>query len=208
VTPEKFIGLGLVLVLGAISPGPSLALVLRNTMNGGRRHGVLTGIGHGLGFGIYAFLSAAGLAVALNAHPYTEAALRWGGTVILIWLGWTFLQHASQGPPQQKTETQEHLSTGRLGFVQGFLVALFNPKILAWMLAIYAPFVDPGAGLATLAIMGLMGMCIDGTWYVSVAVVLSGTSAIDTLRARAHLIDRAMGVLMFVFAGLLVADVL
>jgi threonine/homoserine/homoserine lactone efflux protein len=101
VTPENFIGLGLVLVLGAISPGPSLALVLRNTMNGGRRHGVLTGIGHGLGFGIYAFLSAAGLAVALNAHPYTVAALRWGGTVILIWLGWTFLQHASQGPPLQ-----------------------------------------------------------------------------------------------------------
>ena len=206
-TPEKFIALSLVLMLGAISPGPSLALVLRNTMNGGRRNGVMTGLGHGLGFGVYAFLTAAGLAVALEAHPYTEGVLRWGGAVILVWLGWTFFRHSYAGPREDASPHDDGQS-GRLGFVQGFLVALFNPKILAWMLAIYAPFVEPGAPLETLGIMGLMGMCIDGTWYVTVAVVLSGTGAIGTLRARAHLIDRAMGVLMFVFAALLVADVI
>jgi threonine/homoserine/homoserine lactone efflux protein len=42
-----------------MSPGPSLAVVLRNTMVGGRRQGVMTGIGHGIGFGVYAFLAAA-----------------------------------------------------------------------------------------------------------------------------------------------------
>ena len=51
--PEAWVALATVFVLGAMSPGPSRAVVLRNTMVGGRRQGVMTGIGHGIGFGIY-----------------------------------------------------------------------------------------------------------------------------------------------------------
>ena len=54
--PEAWVALATVFMLGAMSPGPSLAVVLRNTMIGGRRQGVMTGIGLGIGFGIYAFL--------------------------------------------------------------------------------------------------------------------------------------------------------
>ena len=50
--PEAWVALATVFMLGAMSPGPSLAVVLRNTMIGGRRQGVMTGIGHGIGFGI------------------------------------------------------------------------------------------------------------------------------------------------------------
>jgi hypothetical protein len=55
--------------------------------------------------------------------------------------------------------------------------------------------------------MGALGLAIDGTWYVSVATVLSDTGAIDKLRAKAHYIDGSMGVLMFVFAALLIGGV-
>ena len=58
--PGAWLALSVVFVLGAMSPGPSLAVVLRNTMAGGRNQGVATGIGHGIGFGIYAFAAAAG----------------------------------------------------------------------------------------------------------------------------------------------------
>ena len=40
------LGMSIVCALGAMSPGPSLAVVLRNTISGGRTQGVLTGIGH------------------------------------------------------------------------------------------------------------------------------------------------------------------
>jgi threonine/homoserine/homoserine lactone efflux protein len=56
---------GVVLSLGAISPGPSLMVVLRNTMMGGRRQGVACALGHGLGFGVYAGLAVFGLIVLL-----------------------------------------------------------------------------------------------------------------------------------------------
>ena len=206
-TPEAWAALATVFILGAMSPGPSLAVVLRNTMVGGRRQGVMTGIGHGIGFGIYAFLAAAGIATALTLHESTETMLKWGGIALLVWLGVNFLK-ASKGEPYESTEDGGHGSTGRAGFAQGFAIALLNPKILAWMLALYAPFIEADISTETLFGMGLLGMTIDGTWYVTVATVLTRGDGVSKLRAQARRIDAAMGVLMFVFAALIYNGIL
>ena len=200
---SAWVALATVFSLGAMSPGPSLAVVLRNTMAGGRRQGVSTGIGHGIGFGIYAFLAALGIATALSADERVELVLRWGGVGILLWLGVTFLRHASSGPNQEPLSEESQISSDRVGFIQGFSIALLNPKILAWMLALYAPFIEADSPIETLLGMGLLGMAIDGTWYVTVATVLTSGNRIEQLRSKAHLIDGAMGLVMFFFAYIL-----
>ena len=52
-----WISIASICAVGAMSPGPSLAVVVRNTITGGRLQGVLTGIGHALGVGIYALVA-------------------------------------------------------------------------------------------------------------------------------------------------------
>lgn len=205
--PEAWLALAMVFTLGAMSPGPSLAVVLRNTISGGRRQGVATGVGHGIGFGIYAFTAALGLATALSVHPGTELVLKWGGTLILVWLGIKFLNHAIEGPRDEDGPIDIE-SSGVAGFFQGFFIAIFNPKILAWMLALYSPFIEADVVLTTLLGMGLLGMVIDGTWYVSVAMFLTKGDKVNALRRKAHIIDGAMGAIMFVFAGLLITGAL
>ncbi len=201
--PGAWAALATVFMLGAMSPGPSLAVVLRNTVSGGRRQGISTGIGHGMGFGIYAFLSAFGIATALSANENVEYFLRWGVIAILLWLGYNFIRHAfSDNSPNPGHEESGGPSEGA-GFVQGFSIAILNPKIMAWMLALYAPFIEAESSLETLIGMGLLGMAIDGSWYVSVAVLLTAGNRVELLRSKAHLIDGAMGLLMFLFAGIL-----
>ena len=201
-TPEAWVALATVFSLGAMSPGPSLAVVLRNTMVGGRRQGVLCGIGHGIGFGIYAFLAAAGIATALTLHESTETILKWGGIFLLLFLGVKFLK-ASKGGPYESSNEDSHGPSGRAGFAQGFAISLANPKIAAWIVALYAPFIEADISIETLFGMGLLGMTIDGTWYVTVATVLTRGDGVSKLRAQARKIDAAMGVLMFVFAALI-----
>ncbi|MFQ3344469.1 MAG: LysE family translocator [Candidatus Poseidoniales archaeon] len=205
--PEQWVGLALVFCLGAMSPGPSLAVVLRNTLSGGRQQGIMTGLGHGIGFGVYAFLAAAGIATALSLHESTEIILKSGGIIILVWLGIVFVRHAIQGPTETKQEINQG-SQNRQGFRQGFLIALLNPKIMAWMLALYTPFIQTDTEITTLLGMGLLGMVIDGTWYVTVATVLTTGNRIEKLKSLSHIIDGTMGILMFIFAGLLVTGVL
>ena len=202
--PSAWVALATVFTLGAMSPGPSLAVVLRNTMSGGRSQGIATGIGHGIGFGIYAFLAALGIATALSANEDVETFLRVGGVLILLWLGTTFLRHAMAGPRQETDSDYAHGPSDRAGFVQGFSIALLNPKIMAWMLALYAPFIEVDSSIETLLGMGLLGMVIDGAWYVTVATVLTSGGRAETLRSKAHLIDGAMVGVMLFFAYILV----
>ena len=206
-SPEAWAALAMVFILGAISPGPSLAVILSNTISGGRSQGVATGIGHGIGFGIYAFLAALGLATALSLHDGAQLALHWGGVAILLWLGTRFV-HSSWKGPKTHDVSNEGIGSDFTGFIQGFMIALFNPKILAWMLALYAPFIESDVSMQTLIGMGLLGMIIDGTWYVTVATVLTRGDSVEKLRSNSHIIDAAMGLLMFVFAGLLVTGAL
>ena len=203
--PSAWAALATVFALGAMSPGPSLAVVLRNTMSGGRSQGIYTGIGHGIGFGIYAFLAALGIATALSANEHIEQVLRWGGVVILLWLGTTFLRHAMAERGGEQDQDDQHAPSDRIGFIQGFSIALLNPKIMAWMLALYSPFIEADFPMETLIGMGLLGMSIDGAWYVTVATVLTTGNRAERLKSTAHLIDGAMGVLMFLFAYILVS---
>ena len=203
--PSAWAALAIVFALGAMSPGPSLEVVLRNTMTGGRSQGIYTGIGHGIGFGIYAFLAALGIATALSANEHVEQVLRWGGVVILLWLGTTFLRHAMAERGDEQDQAEQHAPSDRIGFIQGFSIALLNPKIMAWMLALYSPFIEADFPMEPLIGMGLLGMSIDGAWYVTVATVLTTGDRAERLKSNAHLIDGAMGVLMFLFAYILVS---
>ena len=64
----------------------------------------MTGVGHGIGFGIYAFLAAVAFATAISIHETAETGLKWAGVCILIWLGYTFLNHARKGPSESNDE--------------------------------------------------------------------------------------------------------
>jgi len=117
-----------------------------------------------------------------------------------------FLRTSRNEPSEDVDE--KHGPSGSTGFVQGFAIALLNPKILAWMLALYTPFIEADISNQTLFGMGLLGMTIDGTWYISVATFLTTGDRVERLRAKASLIDAAMGMLMFFFAALLASGVL
>jgi threonine/homoserine/homoserine lactone efflux protein len=87
--------------------------------------------------------------------------------------------------------------------VQGFLIAILNPKIFAWMLAIYAPFINADLGMNVLLGMALMGVCIDATWYVGVALFMTTGDRAAKLRSASNKLSGAMAVLMFIFAALI-----
>ena len=81
---KELIMLSFVCAMGAISPGPSLAVVIRNTISGGRFQGVMTGIGHGIGIGIYAFMAVMGLSsLLLNNENFYDISNSRGYYIIV-----------------------------------------------------------------------------------------------------------------------------
>ena len=84
---EAILAAGIFFSLGATSPGPSLIVVLRNTLIGGRRQGVACAVGHGVGFGIYAGSAVFGLdlAVGKRAQCIPRSANHRRGALGMVW---------------------------------------------------------------------------------------------------------------------------
>ena len=77
----------LVCIIGAMSPGPSLAVVIRNNINYNRVAGILTSIGHGLGIGVYATLAILGLGIILQTNQTIFLLIQILGLIFLFFLG-------------------------------------------------------------------------------------------------------------------------
>ena len=199
---KSLLGMSFVCTMGAISPGPSLAVVLRNTISGGRTQGVMTGIGHGLGFGIYAFIAVMGLSSLLLANEQIFNLLQWAGALVLIWLAFNMITY------NPSDSSKEHEGSGRRGFLEGFMIAFLNPKILVFMVAVFSQFINPDITNSGRFIMAIMAGVIDTTWYVLVAAVLAGTPIVDKLRVNAVIIDRSIGMVLLMLAILLIVKTL
>ena len=199
---ESLLGMSFVCAMGAVSPGPSLVVVLRNTISGGRMRGIMTGIGHGLGFGIYAFIAVMGLSSILLANKQLFNLLQVSGALVLIWLAFNLIVK------KQSDLSVKYEESRYRGFFEGFMIAFLNPKILVFLVAVFSQFLNTDINNSDRFFMAIIAGAIDTMWYVFVAAVLAGTTIVDKLRENAAIIDRLIGMVLFILSILLIVKTL
>ena len=154
----------LVCTIGAMSPGPSLAVVIRNNINYNRLAGIMTSIGHGLGIGVYATLAVLGLGFILQTNQTLFLLIQILGLIFLFFLGLLFIfQKQSE---EKNNDDQNQLNS----FLQGFIIAIINPKIIIWFTAIYSQFISIEASIIFNLILILTASIIDALWYIIVSI--------------------------------------
>lgn len=196
-TFTTWLALAAVCALGAVSPGPSLAVVVRHTVVNSRAHGLATALSHSVGIGLYALLTSFGLAVLVSANPTVYRVLTFAGAGYLLWLGIGALRAGGGVPAPDGGATSSRVVEAAR---DGLAISLLNPKIAVFFLALFSQFVQPGMGAAGHAVMSATAMVIDAAWYALVAIALSRPGALERLRRRAHWIDRISGVVLIALA--------
>ncbi|MEQ6916364.1 LysE family translocator [Halomonas aquatica] len=196
-----WLSLAAVCAMGAMSPGPSLALVLRHTLGGGRLPGVSAALAHALGVGFYALLTVWGLGALVVRFPMLFQAITWAGAAYLAWLGVKALRAGRAGALHATGMATSRRQAAR----EGMLVALGNPKLILFFIALLSQFVTPEMSLAAKLVVVLTAMVIDGGWYVLVAVGLSHSRVLPWLQAGPHWLNRITGVLLLALALRVVA---
>ncbi|WP_337075658.1 LysE family translocator [Aeromonas veronii] len=189
----SWLALAAICVMGAISPGPSLALIIRNTVQGGQGHGVATALGHGLGVGIYALVTALGLSILITQTPILFDLIRYGGAAFLAWLG---VKALLAKPASGEASEEVHQLRGRQGAFEGFMVAFLNPQLAVFFIALFSQFVRADTGWSEGGIMMLTAGGIDAVWYVLVALVLSRGPVLVWLKAKSFVIDKVSGLVL------------
>ena len=192
-----WLGLLAICCLGAMSPGPSLAMVVRHTLGGGRGKGIICAWAHSIGIGVYALVTLLGLAVVLKQAPMVFNGIAIIGALYLAYMGVQALR--SKGGMSDKLaagKSTDALTAAR----DGLAISLFNPKIMLFFLALFSQFVMVADNMTAKGLIVLTPLLVDGLWYTVIALVLSHSAVLPKLREKAALIDKLSGVVLILLA--------
>ena len=175
-------------IVVVIVPGPTVTLIVANSLRHGRRAGMLNVAGTQLGLLITVGIVLLGLASLIAAMGAWFIWLRLVGAAYLIWLGCKLLM--ASGEIAAGTAPR----TPRAGFfVQGLAVALSNPKTLLFFGAFFPQFMDPNRDFTLqVLIMGATAMAVAAISDSAYALLASRAGAALSHR-RVRLMTRASG---------------
>lgn len=182
-------------LLGAMSPGPSLAVVLQQTLRGGRKNGMVAAMTHGLGIGLYALACISGIAVIITTSPLLFTALQWAGAAYLLWLGIKGLL-AKARPP----ENLSHAPTTGSAARDGFLVVFLNPKVAVFFIALFSQVIGNDTSLPEKLAFAATALFIDMGWYMFVAWSFSNARWLGRLQDNVVWLERAFGIVLIALA--------
>ena len=178
--------------LGATSPGPSLIVVIRNTLLGGRMRGIACAIGHGFGFGIYCAVAVFGLVLMIESMPELFTVMQFVAAMLLLWMAYSLFT--------TKYEDETFDNVKLKGFSEGFLIAFLNPKIAIFLLAVLSSVLEQGMNFETKLALGLLGLTIDTVWHLKIAISLSRDLMIQRMQAQRQNLNRITGIVMILMA--------
>ena len=171
-----------------IIPGPTVTLIVANSLAHGARAGLMNVAGTQLGLGLMMLVLIVGLSSIIATMGVWFDWLRLIGAAYLIWLGVLLLRSSG--------------SFGKLGdaprprsgfFLQGFFVLLGNPKALLWFGAFIPQFVDPkGDYVWQVVLLGVTAMATAALSDGAYAVLAGGAGRLLS-RQRVRLVSRVSG---------------
>ena len=197
--PAQLLPFLAVVVVLTLTPGPDMALVLRNGVRGGVRIAWWTGLGCCAGITVYAAASAMGLAAVLAASATAFAVIKLIGAVYLVYLGVTALWHSweePEAPASVAAPAPAPVVGRRAAFRQGLMSNLLNPKIALIFLTLIPQFVSSGEPASTTGVLAAVFLGLAVLWWrlFSLAVgVLGGVLSRERVRTA---VERVTGTVL------------
>lgn len=180
-------------LLFSIVPGPSVSVVVANSLGGGTRAGLLTILGTELSMLSMVFIVALGLEAVMALVSDAFEIIKLVGAGYLVWIGWKMF--TSRGGLEVAT-AEGRSAAGRYVW-QGALVNWSNPKTLLFLGAFLPQFVDLGgpAAFAQIMVLGLIVMAVATLTDILYAIA-AGRARLLLTAARVRLLSRVSGAIL------------
>ena len=184
-----------VCLLGAMSPGPSMMVVINNAIFKNKFNGVLTAIGHGLGIGIYALFAVIGVGLIIKTNIIIFNGLKFLSIIFLFYLG---IQAIMKN--DRINFHKNDIKSGIRSFLQGVSISILNPKIFIWFIAIYSQFMSLNNDYFFNLSLVLIASIVDTLWYLFLVNLVTSQSILEVLRKKSYLIQRVVGCLFIMIS--------
>ena len=192
-----------VCLLGAMSPGPSMVVVINNAIFKNRFHGILTSLGHGIGISVYALFAVLGIALIIKTNLHIFNGIKFLSIIFLIYLGVKSLLNKSD-----LDFNKNSLKDGIASFLQGLNISLLNPKIFIWFIAIYSQFMSVNNNLFFNTTLILTAGLVDAVWYITLTLLVTSNIALDFFKNKNILLQKFIGSIFIIIGAILLAEMI
>lgn len=198
----ELISLALLGILIVISPGADFVLVLKNSLNQGRKAGLFTALGISLAICIHIAYSLLGISYLISQYQWLYDVIRYTGSAYLIYLGIKGL--ISSSADLGSMEDTQHIISAKKYFAQGFLCNALNPKTMLFFLSIFSQVISPEQQDQSLALLyGGYMILLHGLWFSLVALLFTSNVFQARLLKLKKPLNQACGAGLLGFGALL-----
>lgn len=191
IDPSILLPYVLACLLFSIVPGPSVTVVVANSLAGGTRAGLATILGTEIAMLAMVLVVALGLEAVMRLVSEAFLVIKLLGAAYLIWIGWKMF--ASSG--RLNFEPGARLPIRRYLW-QGALVNLANPKTLLFLGAFLPQFIDLSRpAFEQIMVLGLIVMAV-ATLSDSVYAILAGRARQVLTASRVRIVSRISGAIL------------
>jgi threonine/homoserine/homoserine lactone efflux protein len=192
---ESYIAYCLACIAIIIVPGPTVTVIIANSLRYGARAGLINVAGTQAGLLVWLSVAVFGLASAIAIMGIWFDVLKLVGAAYLIWLGVRLLR--SKG---QLLSAEGNAPPPRGGFfLQGFVVILSNPKVLLVFGALIPQFISRDADFVRQLIFLGATFMVLATVFDGLYAVAAGRLGSWMSRSRVRAVEIASG--LFLVAG-------
>lgn len=190
--------------VAVISPGPDFVMALQNSLSYGRRAGIMTALGLGLGIVVHVAYTLAGLAVLISHSVVIFSIIKYVGAIYLFYVGFKSLRSSGW---QDHIAVVDGVQEGRrdLAMIRdGFITNVFNPKATLFFLALFTQFLSPNMTLLQKTILGGTCAVMVTGWFMGVSLFMTLPSVQTCFARISKWVDRVCGAL-FIALGIKLA---
>ena len=161
----------------------------------------MTSIGHGLGITIYAIFAVIGIGLIINTNILIFNGMKIISIMFLIYLGLKAITN------KEKVNFENKELSGRAtSFFQGLSIAILNPKILVWFVAIYSQFMSKSNDFLFNTYLVLIAGVIDTCWYILLTIMATSDVALRYLKSKSDILQKLLGFIFIMIGMVLILD--
>jgi len=194
------------MLVGQLSPGPDMLLILKNSFNHNLRAALFTIAGIITGIVFHTAIAISGLSVLFAKSGLLYQILKFGGAVYLVYLGIRLLLSVRKNPKEEELGTDQEATSAveqlpdREAFTQGLLTNLLNPKVIIIISSVLLAFLGEDSTLTEWCIYGAI-LIIEGlvVWILFALLLQTPPAKKQFLRWETP-INATFGVLLIALA--------
>lgn len=216
----EFVTIALAHLIAVASPGPDFAIVMKHSIQYGKRIALITSFGVGTAILVHVIYALAGIGLIINSTPWLYDALIIVASGFLIYIGMSAIRSPSSSiskraisahsdEPDSKEaghlQSSEVLTNNQMSdkkaFVIGFMTNGLNPKATLFFLSLFTVVVSESTPFEVKGAYGVYLALATMAWFCFLSLVLTRPKVRAFFNNKGYVFDRVMGVALLLLAA-------